>query len=184
MSMREHAEDTIWWTIKSATEFNAHRRTIVLFHTQTNSSSNPLPNPLTWIDNTNSAWAPLLSTLSSLDPRAVAVNTHHDIGHAGGMHVGEMEVLRERLGKKWVDKFLQVPEMMVVEFVGRRVDVGLVAEGGGVLEWYRKLEETTWAVVEEAFSERVVIPRETTTDVRLTDLFIHTFIPVFSQSTV
>lgn len=33
MSQREHAEDTIWWSIKNVTDFAAHRRTVVLFHT-------------------------------------------------------------------------------------------------------------------------------------------------------
>ena len=168
--MRELSEDTIWWTIKSATEFNAHRRTIVLFHNGTTpftnlDNGNPLPNPLTWIDNTNSAWEPLISTLATLNPRTIAVNTHRDFAHAGGMHVGEMEVLRERLGSNWTERFIQTPEMMVIEFIGRRVDVGLRVEGGSVLDWYRKLEETTWAVVEEAFSDKVVAAGRTTTDV-------------------
>lgn len=157
--MREHAEDTIWWTIKSAVEFNAHRRTIVLFHANTT-------NPFTWIDNTNAAWEPLTAILSKLNPRTIAINTHHDVAHASGMHVGEMEVLRERIGEEWVRKFMQIPEMMVVEFVGRRTDVGTGMGTEGLLEMYRKLEETTWAIVEEAFSEKVVVPGRTTTDVR------------------
>lgn len=172
--MREHAEDTIWWTIRSATEFNAHRRTVVLFHqgnnantNSTNSTNTTLQNPLTWIDNTDAVWEPLNAALAALNPRIIAINTHRYVAHAGGMHVGEMEVLVERLDEQWVERFVQVPEMMVVEFVGGRVDVGLGVEGGSVLEWYRKLEETTWAVVEEAFSGRVVRPGITTTDVRM-----------------
>jgi hypothetical protein len=35
----------------------------------------------------------------------------------------------------------------------------------GQLEWYKKLQETTWAMISEAFSEKVITPGETSTEV-------------------
>ncbi|KAI5120926.1 hypothetical protein M0805_002906 [Coniferiporia weirii] len=154
MSQREHAEDTIWWSIKPATAFAAHRRTVVLFHTNASSLAGK-PNPLTWIDNTGAVWPELRAILEQYAPRRIAVNVDRDIAFAGGMHVGEMEVLKEELGERWTSKFVNVP-MLAVEFVSRRVP--------GQIAYFRKMQETVWAMLEEAFSERVVVPGETTTE--------------------
>lgn len=156
MSQREHAEDTIWWSIKSATDFAAHRRTVVLFHTNTSSLASQ-PNPLTWIDNTGDVWPELRSILSAYTPKRIAVNTDRNIAFSGGMHVGEMEVLREELGDAWTTKFASEP-MLAVEFVSRRV--------AGQLDYYQRMQESVWAMVGEAFSESAVTPGLTTTDVR------------------
>lgn len=155
MSQREHAEDTVWWSIKAPTDFAAHRRTVVLFHTNTSSLAGA-PNPLLWIDNTGAVWPELRANLSSFDPAKIVVNVDRAIAFAGGMHVGEMEVLKEELGEEWTRRFVNVP-MLAVEFVSARVL--------GQLEYYRKMQETTWAMVAEAFSERVITPGKTTTDV-------------------
>jgi len=47
--------------------------------------------------------------------------------------------------------------MIAVEFVASKVP--------GQLEVYRKLQSTAWAMIEEAFSEKVITPGVTTTDV-------------------
>ena len=156
MSQREHAEDTIWWSIKSATEFAAHRRTVVLFHSNTSSLAGQ-PNPLSWIDNTGDVWPELRGILNDFNPQRIAVNVDRDMAFAGGMHVGEFEVLREELGEKWVSRFVNVP-MLAITYVSNRV--------GGMLAHYKKMQETAWALMEEAFSERVVVPGVTTTEVR------------------
>lgn len=155
MSQREHAEDPIWWSIKSATDFAAHRRTVVLFHTNTSSLAGA-PNPMLWIDNTGDVWPELRALLNAFDPARIVVNTDRNIAFAGGLHVGEMEVLKEELGEEWTRRFVNVP-MLAVEYVTARVP--------GQLEYYRKMQEMTWDMVAEAFSERVVTPRMTTTDV-------------------
>lgn len=155
MSQREHAEDTIWWSIKSATEFAAHRRTVVLFHTNTSALAGQ-PNPLSWIDNTGAVWPALRGVLSSYNPQKIAVNTDRAHAFAGGMHVGELAVLREELGARWTSRFVDVP-MLAIEYVSRRVPVQV--------EHYRRMQETAWALMEEAFSERVVVPGVTTTEV-------------------
>ncbi|KAH8113434.1 hypothetical protein DFH11DRAFT_1689568 [Phellopilus nigrolimitatus] len=150
MGQREHAEDTVWWSIKPATAFAAHRRTVVLFHINAS-----LPNPLMWVDNTGDVWPALRETLAELAPRRIAVNVDRDIAFAGGMHVGELAVLQEELGERWKRHFVNVP-MLAVDFVSRRVP--------SQIEHFRKMQETVWAMLEEAFSARVVVPGVTTTD--------------------
>jgi hypothetical protein len=47
--------------------------------------------------------------------------------------------------------------MVAVEFVASKVPEQL--------EWYRKLQSTAWAMIEEGFSEKAITPGETTTEV-------------------
>lgn len=155
MSQREYAEDTAWWSVKQATQFSARRRTVVLFHTNTSSLAGK-PNPLTWIDNTGDVWPELRSVLEAYDPQSIAIDTHSTLAFAGGLHVGELEELKIQLGDKWMDRTRNVP-MLPVEFIARRVP--------GQIDWYKSMMESVWAMVEEAFSERVIEPGVTTTEV-------------------
>jgi len=50
--------------------------------------------------------------------------------------------------------------MLGVEFVATQPE--------SKLEWYRKLQETAWAMISEAFSERVITPGKTSTEVWFT----------------
>ena len=156
MSQREYAEDTIWWSIKDATEFAPHRRTIVLFHTNTSSLAGK-PNPLRWVDNTGQAWPELRRVLLEYHPEKIAINIDRNIAFSGGLHVGEWAVLHEQLGDGWMERAINRP-MIAIEYVASRVP--------GQLKYYRMMQETTWALVEEAFSNRVIQPGKTNTEVR------------------
>ncbi|KAI0650544.1 hypothetical protein C8Q79DRAFT_998370 [Trametes meyenii] len=154
ISQREYAEDTVWWSVKDATEYAPHRRTVLLFHTNT-STLTEQPNPLRWVDNTGAVWPELRTILRAYDPRRIALNTDKDVAFGGGLHVGEYEVLARELGEDWIERTVNEP-MLGIELVAARVP--------GQLEYYRKLQETTWALIEEAFSERVITPGITTTE--------------------
>ena len=54
--------------------------------------------------------------------------------------------------------------MVAVEYIGTMVK--------GRLEWYRRLQETAWAMITEAFSERVIEPGVSSTEVCFFDLVI------------
>ena len=79
-----------------------------------------------------------------------------DISFSSGLHSGELSSFSTHLGGKWTSKFVSVP-MVAVEFVASKVPAQL--------DWYQKLQSTAWAMIEEAFSERVIAPGKTTTDV-------------------
>ncbi|PSR93772.1 hypothetical protein PHLCEN_2v4667 [Hermanssonia centrifuga] len=154
ISQREYAEDTIWWSIKDATEFASHRRTVLLFHTNSSSLAGS-PNPLRWVDNTGQVWPELRSTLRAYNPERIAINVDRNIAFGGGLHVGEWDVLHEQLGDSWMEKIVNQP-MIGIEYVANRVP--------GQLQYYKMLQETTWAMIEEAFSEQVIQPGVTTTE--------------------
>lgn len=156
MSMREHAEDTLWWSLKPATAFAAHRRTVILLRSNI-SALEGAPNPLIWVDNTGDVWPELDSVLSMLNPRTVAFNVDPDHAFASGLHAGELIELRERVIPQWRRYAILTPPELATAFVASRVP--------GMLPHFAKMTETVWAMLEEAFSERVVVPGRTTTEV-------------------
>jgi hypothetical protein len=108
------------------------------------------------IDNTPLVYNSLLAVLSAQNPSTIAINISPDVSFSSGLHVGELSALSTHLGEEWTSRFVSVP-MVAVEFVASKVPEQL--------EWYRKLQSTAWAAIEGAFSERVITPGKTTTDV-------------------
>ncbi|KAF8897835.1 hypothetical protein BD779DRAFT_404541 [Infundibulicybe gibba] len=154
MSQREHAEDTIWWSIKNATAFDSHRRTVILFHTGTESLSGH-PNPLVWVDNTGEVWPEMQEVFREYDPKRIAINVDQDIAFAGGLHAGELATMIGQLGAEWMGRTVNVP-MLAVEYVATKM--------ASQLEYYSKLQEITWALLEEGFSHKVIEVGKTTTE--------------------
>lgn len=155
MSQKEYAEDTVFWSLKSAVQFSARRRTVDLF------LANPLEDEkfyYNWIDNTPTVWSEILAVLESNNVTSIAINADTDVAFSSGLHVGEFGKFGAELGLEWMNK-TRVEPMLGVEFVGTMVP--------GRLAWYRKLQETAWAIISEAFSEKVIEPGVTTTDVSL-----------------
>lgn len=157
--MREHAEDTLWWSLKHATEFAAHRRTIILLRANI-SALEGAPNPIVWIDNTGAAYPELVGVLDMLDPKKIAFNVDADYAFAGGMHIGEFFDLREKIGPWWLHRFIYTPHALATAFMAHRIPK--------MRPYFEKMTEIVWPMLEEAFSERVVAPGKTTTEVKHT----------------
>ncbi|KAL1855305.1 hypothetical protein Daus18300_011122 [Diaporthe australafricana] len=151
ISQREYAEDTVFWALKDFEQFSARRRTtqLILANATGDSSSS-----YEWIDNTPLVWSELKAVLASLQPRTIALNTDTELAFSGGLHAGERDAIEASLGEEWADRFVLEP-MIAVEVVATMVD--------SRLGWYRKLMETAWAIIEEAFSSKQITPGETTT---------------------
>lgn len=152
MSEKEYAEDTAFWSLKRATQFSARRRTVHLFLANVTDGT---PLSYTWIDNTPEVWSDLLSVLEAQNPESIAINVDSQIAFSSGLHVGEFNNILSRLGT-WTEKLVSIP-MLAVEFIATMPETRL--------EWYKKLQETSWAMISEAFSERVITPGKTTTSV-------------------
>lgn len=153
MSEKEYAEDTVFWSLKSATQFSARRRTVTLFLANVTDGS---PSAYNWIDNTPTVWLDLLKVLETQNPESIAVNVDSQIAFSSGLHVGEMQQIITNLGPHWSERLVSVP-MLAVEYIGTMPKAQL--------GWYKKLMETAWAMIAEGFSEKVVIPGKTTTEV-------------------
>lgn len=90
------------------------------------------------------------------NPKTIAVNNHPQIAFASGLHAGELDAMRDGLGKGWTDRFVSKP-MVAVEYIATMP--------ASRAEWYHRLQSTAWAVISEAFSEKVIQPGVTTTKV-------------------
>ncbi|KAI1493616.1 putative lipoprotein [Biscogniauxia mediterranea] len=150
MSQREYAEDTVFWALKEATQFSARRRTTHLFLADPKPGT---PPAYSWIENTDAVWTELRHVLEEQQPASIALNTHSEIAFSGGLHAGELNMISAALGKEWSDRFV-LKAMLAVEVIATMVP--------GRLPWYRKMQETSWAIIEEAFSEKTIVPGEST----------------------
>src|SRR6187402_3198032 len=151
MSQREYAEDTVFWSLKRAAQFSARRRTLQLFFAN---STPGQASTYTWIDNTAQLWRELTAVLEARVPGSIAVNVDDTVAFSSGMHFGEYLTVAERLGSVWASLFVSVP-MLAVEFVA-----SMPADRLG---YYRSLQQTAWAIIDEGFSASVVSPGKTTT---------------------
>ncbi|GAP86661.2 putative xaa-Pro aminopeptidase family enzyme [Rosellinia necatrix] len=150
MSQREYAEDTVFWALKEATQFSARRRTTHLFLAAPRDGAR---EAYSWIDNTAAVWEDLRAIFAAQRPASIALNTHPEIAFASGLHAGELDTISAALGEEWADRFVLEP-MLPVEVVATMVP--------GRLPWYRRMQETAWAIIEEAFSAKVIVPGKTT----------------------
>lgn len=156
MSQREYAEETVFWSLKSAEQFSARRRTTHLYLSSALAKkTKSKQTSFSWIDNTPAVWDELRAVLEEHNPSTIAINADAEISFASGLHAGELRAVQDGLGAKWSDKMVVHP-MLAVEYIGTQIDARL--------PWYRKLQETAWSIIGEAFSERVVVPGVTRTE--------------------
>lgn len=92
--------------------------------------------------------------LEKHQPASIAVDAHPEIAFASGLHAGELDAITAALGPVWSSRFVVRP-MLAVEYIGTQI--------AARLPWYRRMQETAWAMIAEAFSESVITPGRTTT---------------------
>lgn len=138
--------------MKKAQQFSARRRTLSIFFADDGFEG---CESHTWIDNTPQLWENLHNVLRFCDPRSIALNIDSEIAFAGGLHAGEYRKLLEQVPSPWKERFVSKP-LVAVEYIATMPH--------SRLHWYRKLMETAWAVIDEGFSERVVLPGHSTTE--------------------
>ncbi|KAL6863357.1 hypothetical protein ACO1O0_003607 [Amphichorda felina] len=147
ISQREYAEDTVFWSLKYGVQFSARRRTTTLFFAD--------GTERTWIDNTDKLWEDMKSVLGEHQPKTIAINADPEIAFSSGLHAGERDALADGLGEEWTSRFV-VDSTLAVEFIGTQI--------AAKLPWFRRLQETVWTLIAEAFSEAVITPGTTTTE--------------------
>lgn len=153
---REYAEETVFWSIKSAKEMSARRRTTLLFFADI--PDKQTPNSYKWVDNTPGLWAEIRAALSARRAKKIALDIHPEISFSSGLHAGELQAVREGLGPEWAARFVSKP-MLAVEYIATMPQ--------SRAKWYHRLQSTAWAMISEAFSEKVIQPGVTTTTVSI-----------------
>jgi len=176
LSMREYAEDPVFWAIKAPTTFAARRRSIYVFYDpgpgheverlalgggsqgglfEAFTSDRPMgaDRPAELVGDEQ--WMLLRELVEDRNPRAIAVNIDADWAFADGLGAGEWEALQGALGPEYVSRVRRVPRL-AVEFIAHRIPE--------MMPYYREREETVHAIISQAFSNAVITPGVTTTE--------------------
>ncbi len=175
LSMREYAEDPVFFSIAAPTTFAARRRSIYVFNRRADGtverlalgggtqgglfeafqSSRPAPTRDHAELGGGEQWRLLRELVEERDPPNIVLNIDPDWAFADGLHAGEREVLERALGPRYMARVRREPRL-AIDYIALRVP--------GMMPRYRKIEETVHAIISEAFSNAVITPGVTTTD--------------------
>jgi len=175
LSMREYAEDPVFWSITSPTTFAARRRSIYVITRRDDGtlerlalggssqggvfeafrSTRPAPTQATGELVGNEQWDLLRELVEDRDPENIVLNIDPVWAFSDGLHTGEAEALLEALGELYASRVKREPRL-AMNYVSLRLPE--------MMPRYRKIEETVHAIISEAFSNSVITPGQTTTE--------------------
>ncbi len=173
LSMREYAEDPVFWSIAAPTTFAARRRSIYLFLRQQDGTVRNIAlggtaqggifeaykNPDQSVEGAElvgtGQWALFRKFVEDADPGSIVLNIDAVHAFSDGLHAGEREALEAALGDTYLARVKRVPEL-ALDFIAIRAPQMEVR--------YRLIQETVHAIISEAFSSRVITPGVTTTE--------------------
>lgn len=174
LSMREYAEDPVFWSMTAPTTFAARRRSIYVMTRQPDGtverlalggtsqggvfeafrSSRPAPTEDTGELVGNEQWTLFRELVEDRDPSNIVLNIDPEWAFSDGLHAGEREALEEALGP-YVERVVREPRL-AMNYIGLRLPE--------MMPRYRKIQETVHAMISQAFSNAVITPGETTTE--------------------
>lgn len=173
LSMREYAEDPVFWSFASPTTFAARRRSTYLFHRLQDGSVRRIAlgggsqgglfevykDPDQSVAGKelwgSGQWRLLHDLVTEMNPSSIVLNIDSVHAFSDGLHAGEREALEAALGPELAARIQRVPEL-AIEFIATRVPE--------MEDRYRKIQETVHAIIDEAFSSNVIVPGSTTTE--------------------
>ncbi len=175
LSMREYAEDPVFWSITSPTTFAARRRSIYVITRRDDGtlerlalggtsqggvfeafrSTRPAPTQPTGELVGNEQWNLLRELVEDRDPENIVLNIDPEWAFSDGLHAGEAEALLEALGDDYAGRVKREPRL-AMNYISLRLPE--------MMPRYRKIEESVHALISEAFSNSVITPGVTTTE--------------------
>jgi len=171
VDMREYNEDPVFSSLVSPTTFSARRRSIYVFFDRgpekgmerlaLGGSSQgglyvayrdtTLKNAELWGDT---QWTMLANVVRARDPKTISVNISNTHAFSDGLSAGEWELMQKALGPKYVGRIVRA-ERLPLDYIAVRIPE--------MLPLYKKMMETSHAIIERAFSSNVITPGKTTT---------------------
>jgi Xaa-Pro aminopeptidase len=173
LSMREYAEDPVFWSIAAPTTFAARRRSIYLFLRQPDGTVRNIAlggtdqggifeaykAPDQSIEGAElvgtDQWSLFHRFVEEADPASIVLNIDPVHAFSDGLHSGEREALEDALGDEFLPRVKRTPKL-ALDFIAIRAPQ--------MEARYRLIQETVHAIISEAFSNRVITPGITTTD--------------------
>ena len=178
--MREYNEDPIFWSLVAPTTFFARRRTIYVFTDRGGGpaggierlalgggSQGGLYEAYVARDTIDPSigrrpelvgqgqWDLLARVVRERDPKTIAVDISQTHAFSDGLSAGEWEQLSRTLPPGYLSR--------VVRAEGLALDYQAI-RAPGMLPAYRRMMDVVWAVIDTAFSNKVITPGKTTTD--------------------
>ncbi|MEO7997410.1 MAG: M24 family metallopeptidase [Gemmatimonadaceae bacterium] len=182
--MREYNEDPVFRAITSPTTFSARRRTIYVFfdrgakdgverlalggtsqgnlYKAVRSTKPVAAAPAGQVTNDKTAelwgddqWSVLKQVIEERKPKQIAINVSRTFAFADGLSAGERDGMQQALGPEWTAKMVGAEALAVDMIAARTAD-----EEAAFLE----LNKLAWAIIDEAFSNKVIKPGVTKAD--------------------
>lgn len=163
---REYNEDPVLKTILPATWLNARRRTIIVFYR--NKEENTIERlavarydigksiKSAWNkEQEPDQWKALTEIIKERNPQKIGINFSKHFALADGLVKTDYDELKENLSEETASKLVSA-EKLAISWIETRTEKEL--------ELFRKLVKITHTIIEDAFSEQVIIPGKTTTD--------------------
>ena len=177
--MREYNEDPVFSSIVSPTTFAARRRTIYIFFDRGPEAGverlalggssqggvytavrSERPVSGNWMGanraeiGEDEQWLVLKDLIEQRKPARIAINVSREWAFADGLSAGEYEAMRTALGGPWASRLARV-EGLALDFIAARLPEEERA--------YEGLQRLVWALIDTAFSNRVITPGVTRT---------------------
>ena len=176
--MREYNEDPIFWSLVSPTTFFARRRTIYVFTDRGEGrgierlalgggSQGGLYEAYVARDTVDPTigrrpelvgqgqWDLLARVVRERDPKTIAVDISHTHAFSDGLSAGEWEQLSQALPPGYLARVVRA-EGLALDYQSIRAPA--------MLSTYRKMMDVVWAIIDTAFSSKVITPGKTSTD--------------------
>lgn len=176
VAMREYNEDPVFWSLVSPTTMFARRRTIYVFTDRGGrierlalggGSQGGVYEAYVARDTVDPSigrrpelvgqgqWDLLARIVRERDPKTIAVDISYTHAFSDGLSAGEWEQLSRALPPGYLARVVR-PERLPLDYQSIRAP--------GMLPVYRRMMEVVWAVIDTAFSSKVITPGKTTTD--------------------
>ena len=182
--VREYNEDPVFHSLVSPTTFAARRRTIYIFHdrgmrdgvdqgverlaiggTSQGGLYTVVRDPDAAIGTAGTTrraaepfgpeqWKLLTPLVVERDPQTIAVNVSHTHAFSDGLTLGEWEQMERALGATYAARVVR-RELLPLHYIEERLPEMLPA--------YVRMQELVHDIIATAFSNRVIVPGETTT---------------------
>ncbi|MGJ8667821.1 MAG: M24 family metallopeptidase [Patiriisocius sp.] len=163
---REYNEDPVMRTMLPAKWLNARRRTILVFYRNkaTNTMERIAVARYDVGDNITSAWdkekqpdqwARLVEIIKERNPKNIGINVSEHFGIVDGLVKTDYDELMDVLPQQYKDRVVSA-EKLAIGWIETRTEKEM--------KLYNQLVNVTTAIIDEAFSNKVITPGVTTTD--------------------
>jgi Xaa-Pro aminopeptidase len=163
---REYNEDPVMRTMLPATWLNARRRTILVFYR--NKEQNTIEKLAVarydvgknivsaWNkEEQPNQWEALVTIIKERNPSKIGINISDDFGIADGLVQTDYKELKEALPLEYQNKLVSA-EKLAIAWIETRTEQEM--------KLYETLVKITHEIIDEAFSEKVIVHGTTTTE--------------------